>query len=242
MTRHVLLDNVTHKNLKVLRRYAPGHGYDVNATRVFPAEFAQLQAEYPLFFARNRETGHFDAIALLGFDEGENLYLGDGEWLARRLPMTIERQPFLIGFQETRDAGAPAPTPVVHVDLDHPSVGTEEGEPVFLPHGGEAALLERANAVLSAIHGGHDDAQVLSQLLVGLELIESVNLEVEFNDGSFHALEGLYTINEEKLATLNAGALEALHAKGHLASVFMMLASLAQLSVLIERKNARLAN
>ena len=36
MTHHVLLDNVTHKDLKVRRRYTSGGGYDHNLTRAFP--------------------------------------------------------------------------------------------------------------------------------------------------------------------------------------------------------------
>ena len=79
MTNHVLLDNVTHKNLRVRTLYAQGRGYDVNVARVFPSEFAHLQREYPLFFVKNAESGHFETIALLGFGDGtpqQNLALG----------------------------------------------------------------------------------------------------------------------------------------------------------------------
>jgi len=241
MTRHALLDNVTHKDLKIDRRYSPGHGFDVNVTRVLPAELPTLQAEYPLFLFKNRETGHFEPVALLGFGEEENLYLGGDHWRARNLPMTIERQPFLIGFQEQDDGGMPTEVPVVHVDLDHPSVSRTAGEPVFLPHGGESPLLERVSAVLSALHEGRDQATLLSELLVGLELVESVELDIEFDDGSRHQLRGLSTINEDRLRGLNGGALEALHQKGQLQSVYMLLASLPNLAMLIERKNALLA-
>ena len=49
------------------------------------------------------------------------------------------------------------------------------------------------------------------------------------------------TANEEKLQGLNGGALEALHSKGQLQNVYMLLASLPRLSWLIERKNELLA-
>ena len=58
--------------------------------------------------------------------------------------------------------------------------------------------------------------------------------------GSKESLKGLYTINEDKLQNLNASALEALHRKGHLRDVYMMLASLPNVSRLIDRKNRRL--
>ena len=240
MTRHVLLDNVTHKDLRVIRDYAKVPGYDVNVARVFPGELIQLQTEYPLFFIRNKEEGGFAPVALLGFTDKENLFLDENGWDAGYVPLSIERQPFLIGFQQQVVDGVPTEAPVVHIDLDHPAVSDTEGERVFLPHGGESPLLERISSVLMTIHAGHAAAKSLSEMLVGLELIESLTLSVELKDGSKESLQGLYTINEDKLQTLNASALEALHRKGHLRDVYMMLASLPNVSRLIERKNRRL--
>lgn len=241
MTNHVLLDNVTHKDLKVKVDYGPGRGYDNNVARVFPAEFAQLQREFPLFFVKNAESGFFESIALLGFADDENLYLSADGWDADRVPLTIERQPFLIGLQEQDVDGVPTPVPVVHIDLDHPNVSETEGERVFLPQGGESPYLERINSILLTIHQGHETSQAFSQLLVGLELIESLALNIEFEDGSKQSLEGLYTVNEDRLRNLNANGLEVLHEKGHLQDIYMMLASLQSMPGLIERKNRRLA-
>ena len=232
MTRHVLLDNVSHKDLRVVRDYAKVPGYDVNVARVFPSEFIQLQTEYPLFFIRNKEQGGFEPVALLGFGDKENLFLDENGWDAGYVPLSIERQPFLIGFQEQ----------VVHIDLDHPAVSDTEGERVFLPHGGESPLLERISSVLMTVHQGHEAAKSLSEMLVGMELIESLVLEVALKDGSKQSLKGLYTINEDKLQNLDANALESLHKKGHVRDVYMMLASLPNISRLIERKNRRLPN
>lgn len=240
MTNHVMLDNVTHKDLRVVRDYAQVPGYDANVARVFPGEFMQLQMEYPLFFIRNKEEGGFDPIALLGFADKENLYLDESGWDAAYVPLSIEREPFLIGFQEQVVDGVPSRSPVVHIDLDHPSISETEGERVFLPHGGESPLLERISSVLMAIHQGYEASKSLSEMLVGLELIESLTLGVELRDGTQENLQGLYTINEDKLQKLNASALESLHRKGHLRDVYMMLASLPNISRLIERKNPRL--
>ena len=240
MTNHVMLDNVTHRDLRVIRDYARVPGYDVNVARVFPSEFIQLQNEYPLFFIRNKEAGNFEPVALLGFSDRENLYLDENGWDAGYVPLSIERQPFLIGFQQQVVDGAPTEATVVHIDLDHPSVSESEGERVFLPHGGESPLLERITAVLQTVHQGHEAAKSLSEILVGLELIESLTLEAKLKDGSTETLKGLYTINEDKLQGLNASALESLHRKGHLRDVYMMLASLPNVARLIERKNRRL--
>lgn len=237
MTNHALLDNVTHKDLRVNRVFRPGHGYDINLARIFPGELLVLQNEYPLFFIKNRDSGNFEPIALFGFSEQENLYLQDGRWDAACIPHTVERQPLLIGFQEQELDGTPTPVPVVHIDLDHPSVSESEGFPLFLPHGGESEWLERMSSILNAIHEGHKQIQPLSQTLVGMELIESVSLDIEFEDGSRHTVKGLYTIAEARLASLGESALGALHAKGYLHHIYMMLASQPNIEKLIERKN-----
>lgn len=241
MANHVLLDNVTHKDLRVRTDFARGRGYDVNVARVFPVEFVRLQREYPLFFIKNAESSNFDAIALLGFEEGENLYLTEKGWDAEYVPLTIERQPFLIGFQEQVVEGVPRQAPVVHVDMDHPAVNDTDGERVFLPQGGESPFLERINSILMTIHQGYDVSQVFSQLLVGLELIESVAVEVEFSNGAKTSLTGLYSVNEDRMRALSASALETLNTRGHLQDVFLLLASLQNMPRLIERKNRQLS-
>lgn len=237
MTNHVQLDNVRHKDLRILRHYRVGHGYDVNLTRVFPVEFTRLQAEYPLFFIRDSASGNFDPVALLGFSEGENLFLSDDGWDARYIPLTIERRPFLIGFQERVEDGVPTKVPVVSVDLDDPTVNECEGEAVFLPHGGESPFLQRMTSILKTIWQGHEVNTALSRLLVGLDLLESMRLAVALEDGSKQTIEGLYTINEDKLRMMNASGLEALHRNDHLRDVYMMLASLSNVADLIAKKS-----
>lgn len=237
MTRHVLLDNITHRELRIRREFRPGRGYDVNLARVFPEELGALQNEYPLFLIKNNETDLFEPIALFGFNEGENLYLDNGRWDAMAIPLSIERQPLLIGFQEQMHDGVPSKVPVVHIDLDHPSVNTEQGEPLFLPHGGESEWLQHVTAVLKTIHDGHQQIPRFSQVLVGLELIEPIALKIEFINGSKHTLQGLYKIDEARLAELNGSTLETLNRSGDLRHVFMLQASLPNLTRLIDRKN-----
>ena len=203
-------------------------------------EFSQLQMEYPIVFTRNKETGHFEPIAILGLEREENLFLTDAGWDARYIPLTIQRQPFLIGFQESVEAGVPQRNPVVHIDLDHPKVSQTEGEPVFLSHGGESELLERMSSILMTIHQGADVNERFSKVLVGLDLIEPSTMEMVLDNGETLNLSGLHIINEDRLKALVGPALEALHQHGHLQDVFMMLASLPNFRRLIDRKNARL--
>ena len=239
MTNHQLLDNIVHKDLRIITDRSAWYGDDVAATLVFPLEFRRLQSEYAIAFQKNAGSGDFEPIALFGLDEGENLYLGADGWEASYIPLTVERQPFLIGFGTTTEDGVPKDEPVIHVDMDSPRVSETEGVPVFLEHGGHSPFLERINAVLGAIHQGHDQNKRFSEALINLELLEPFSLEFELEDGEKKRLEGLYTLHEDKLNALDADSLDRLHQEGFLESVYMAMASIANLRTLIERKNRR---
>jgi hypothetical protein len=196
----------------------------------FPAEFRDLQSCYPIVFAQDG-NGSYDAIALLGFEQGENLFLGPNGWDAPVIPLTVERQPFMIGRGGDELS--------VHIDLDSPRVrdGGIEGEALFLTYGGTSEYLERISSVLRTIHDGLTASRSFVSALVELELIESFVLDVELDDGSQNRLAGFYTINEDRLAQLSADQLASLHGKGYLQAIYMAVASLAQFRALIQRKN-----
>src|SRR5688572_32360984 len=147
MTRHVMLDNVTHKDLRVITRYGAQFGDEVGTVLTFPTEFADVQREYPIFFRKDPASGDFQSIALLGFEKGENLFVSGGRWNAFYLPGMVARGPFLIGVQERQMEGEMRSDRLIHVDLDHPRVSFTEGEPVFLPQGGNTPLLDHVAAI-----------------------------------------------------------------------------------------------
>ena len=240
MTNHVLLDNVAHKDLRIITTRSARYGDNIASTRIFPSEFRRVQAEYPIVFRENATEGHFDSVAMLGLEGGENLFLEDDRWNARYVPLTIERQPFLIGFQQQTEGGMPVEEAVVHIDMDSPRISESEGEAVFLEHGGVSPYLEHISSVLKAINEGGKYSEGFSDALVRYELLEPFTLEVELNNGSKNKLMGFHTIHEEKLNALDGDALASLHSNGYLEHIYMAMASIANFSVLIRKKNERL--
>lgn len=240
MANHALLNNVDHKNLKVITKRSADYGDNVMSTMTFADEFRSVQAHYPIFFHKRADTGRFQSVAIFGFEEGENLFLDDQCWDASYIPLTIERQPFLIGFQSVLGGASDDRQTVIHIDMDSPRVSESEGEAVFKEHGGLTEYLNRMNSVLSSINDGVERDAAFVDALLEFELLESFTLDVELNDGSKYRMAGFYTINEEKLAALEGEALAKLNREGHLQPIYMALASLSNIRDLIERRNARL--
>jgi hypothetical protein len=239
MARHALLNNVEHKALRVLTAHSAALGDDVMYAVTFPAEFRNIQASYPIVFQKRADTGQFQALALFGFTSGENLFLNSAGWDASYVPVSIERVPFLIG---PPGAAPPGGTPqlMVHIDLDHPRVNSVEGEPLFREHGGSTDFLDRISTKLHALHEGILETHALVEELLKHELLESFVLDVELKDGSHNRLAGFYTVNEERLHALDGATIAALHTRGFLRAIYMVVASTAHFRDLIDRRNRRL--
>jgi hypothetical protein len=231
MTRPVLLDNVAHRDLRIHTHYGEAYGDALMSVLVVPDEFRSLQAHYPIVFQRVAAQPGFQPVALLGLQAGQNLFLGADGWDAHHVPLAVQRQPFLVGFS--------GDDLLVHVDLDSPRIAPPgQGQPVFLPHGGNTPYLEHINALLAAMHEGLQQLPAFVRALLQHGLLESFVLDVEQADGSQGRLMGFHTIHEERLAELSAEALHALHQAGHLLPIYMAVASMSCLRDLIERQHA----
>ena len=236
MSNHVLLNNVDHKDLKIITDRSAALGDNVMYSFTFPFEFRNIQAHYPIFFQADASGERYFPVAMLGLQHDENLFLSAEGWDAGYIPIAIERQPFLIGF----DSAADDAQAVVHVDMDSPRVSETEGQPLFLEHGGNAPYLTRVAEILDALHHGDQQNGPFVQALKDHDLLESFTLDMELQDGSKNRLAGFFTINEDKLAMLDGEALRGLHQEGHLQAIYMVLASHSHMRDLIMRKNARL--
>jgi len=226
VTRHALLSNAEHRDLRVITSRSAAYGDDVMYSLTFPSEFRNVQAHYPIVFARARD-GSYAPLALFGFREKQNLFLRDGRWDALYLPMMIERQPFLIGKS--------ANGKVIHVDLDHPRVSRTEGERLFDELGGNTEFLQNMGSALAAIDEGIVATQPFVAALTEHNLLESFAIDIQFRDGAQHRFAGFHTIQEDRLKELGADALGTLHKQGYLQAAFMVIASLSNFRDLIER-------
>lgn len=236
-----LLNNIDHADLRVVVGHGAALGDAVNQVLVFPTEFQNVQREYPILFRRD-DGGAFQSVALLGLDRGENLFLDDYGWNARYVPAIQSRGPFFIGVQRREgDDAADDAEPMIHVDLDHPRIGKSEGEPVFLPHGGNSPYLEYVAGVLRTIHEGMRMSGPMFAAFEEAGLLEPVQLEIKLNDAEQYKLPDFYTIGAQRLATLDGERLERLNRAGFLPAAIFACASLENISRLIELKNRKAA-
>ena len=107
MTQHAVLTAEEHCDLRVRTDVGAELGDGVMACLTFPDEFRRVQAHFPILFRLDHARNSFSALAMLGLEEGENLFLDGGRWDAPYKPVSLAIQPFLIGGHP-QGKGAPA--------------------------------------------------------------------------------------------------------------------------------------
>jgi len=232
MSNVTRLDNVTHADLRIAAGHGAAFGDGVNQIALFVPEFEEAQRHYPILF-RRQEAGVLQALAILGFDRDENLFLDGDRWDADYVPALARRGPFLIGL----DGGEP----LIHVDLDHPRVlaaGAGDGEALFLPQGGQAPALERAAEALRLIHVGHEAASAMTALFEELGLARPVTLNVQVSDSQSYSFKDYLAIAPGRIAELDGVALERLNQADFLLPAVFAASSLANMHRLSARKSA----
>jgi hypothetical protein len=238
MSHHVIIDSVSHRDLRVLDGASAALGDNVMAALATPHEFRSLQAFYPIVFRRDLASGQVSALALFGFENGENLYLQGEHWDAPCKPLAHAVQPFLIGRAEKADAPGQ-----VHIDLEHPRVtqADDRGVRLFDEDGRASPLLENAAQMLGDLDAAYRASGAFFAAIERYDLLEPFTLEVPLVDGSKHTLVGFLAIDEDKLRALDGDALGELHREGHLMPLFMALASVSQFAGLVTRRNMRIS-
>ncbi len=237
MANHVMLDADVHRDLRVDPTPGADRGDAVMSSFTVPGEFRRMQNEYPILFRLTPERDRYHALAMFGFEPGENLFLDGRVWDARYRPLAMRIQPFLIG--RPADEGGDNQ---IHVDLDSPRIArAADGIAVFDELGRPTPYFEAVVEQLGELDAGWRDLEAFFAACSHHDLLEPLTMEITLDNGSINRLVGYHAINEERLQALDPSALGELHAAGHLMPIFMALASLSNVSELIARKNVKVA-
>ena len=176
MTSHVALDSNAHRDLRIRAGASAELGDEVMACLTVPSEFRRVQNEFPILFRRDLDSGRFSALALFGFENGENLFLEDGRWDARYRPLALSIQPFLIGRAEGRRR-RPKFTSTSRTSAS-PDAG-EEGLRAFDEDGRPTPYLESIMGGLDELDQGYRSSADFFAALERYELLEPFSFDVE---------------------------------------------------------------
>lgn len=227
MTNIVALNTKNHKDLRVQAGASARYGDAQRFVAVAVNEFAFLVPHYPVLFAKDSETGSFYCGAMLGIDEGENLFLDDRGMESYR-PLNLQRGPFFTAGSD------------IAIDLDHPRIDAG-GQPLFTEGGEPSDYLKSILGLFQNLRPGLEQTRIFIETLLKAKLIEPIDISLAFDDGTRRQLEGLYTVNQDALRKLPEKEIVEFFRRGYLQAIYLMIASLKQVPVLAQKKNTRLA-
>ena len=222
MANIVALNNELHRDLRVRGEAAARFGDGKRFVPLIAGEFALAAAHYPILMTKDTHTGGFFAGAMLGFDEGENLFLDESGMRTYR-PLNLQRGAFFTAGED------------IAIDLDSPRIDAA-GEALFAA-GRPTPYLESMAQLFRDLVPGVEVTRVFVDTLVRMRLVEPIDITLSFDDGSNRILEDLYTINQDALRDLPDAAALDLFRRNYLYLIYLMIGSLKQIPVLGRRKN-----
>lgn len=205
-----------------------------NSIPLAAVEFFDTAREYPIAFT-GQEGGAFFPIALLGVRQNENLFVSpEGKWEGRYIPAFVRRYPFVLAEkQDAEDFN-------VYLDEAYPGFGAADGERLFTDSGEHTPLLKQALEFLSTYQGEIKRTRLFVERLQALDLLIPRVLEVVRKDQPPMVLQGFSVVDEGRLMALGDAQLLELARSGLLAWIYAHLMSLANVSDLAARLDARM--
>lgn len=232
-TNVIPVNNEVHANLKVKNEIYVGFVHDQQIVPVVVHEYAPAATNYPIVFVKNSETGQFQSVVLMSLQQGENLFVEEGNWQGTHVPGVVQNYPFkLLATDEERSQL------VLALDHDSDLVGEDEGEALFDDEQKETPYMElRKNSVIQYFESGHVTENFIAQI-IEFDLLVPRSMTVKV-DGKETNLDGMYFIDEQKLNALSDEDFGTLRKRGFLSLVYAHLVSLHQMQNLIRLQSKR---
>lgn len=233
------LNNKVHRDLRVVTKRGAEYGENTHVVPVVADELREVVLEYPVILVKDNESGRFNLCAMLGFKQGENLFLDGEKWDALYVPVHVRRQPFSLTYTAKKD-GQPDPASLImSIDIESKRIQEEEGERLFDEEGNQTDFLNEVNSLLAGIGTSQAATDAFINALAKHDLIEPANLDVQFAGGEKTRFEGLYSVQDEKLGKIEGEALADLYKHGYLQAAWLILTSIGNVRKLLLRKAKR---
>ena len=199
------------------------------------SEYAEACKEYPIIFIKTPDAGVM-SVALLGFRQSENLFVdASGNWSSRYIPAYVRRYPFIISEIGPDQL-------VVCVDADCTGLNVAgEGERLFDEQGEATPYVNGMIQFMQDYQADFLRTKAFLDNLLQLDLLTESNAKIILKSGEEHLINGIWLIDESKLAALPDDKLLMLARSGELGRIYAHLMSLSNLNQFSVRETQRAA-
>jgi hypothetical protein len=200
-------------------------------------EFSVACRDYPIAFISGDGGGSFVAMAVLGLEAQQNLFVtADGGWdPAVYLPAYVRRYPFCM-TRVTVDGREQAE----RIACVEKRAVAERGEALYDDKGEPLPAWEERRKLLFDYEADLVRSEEMARMVAELGLLETFTMQAVPARGEPLALTGMYRVSEEKLSALAPEKLKEMVLKGVLSRLYAHLISLANFARLLDRRAALL--
>jgi len=196
-------------------------------------EFYTLATEFPLVFVRNSERGDFVPVAMMGLTKEQNLYCQESRWDPVFVPSTFTLAPLSLHRLDDDKGEA-----VVAIDEQSPLLGEDTGEPLFQATGEYTDYLQQRIDQVIKITRQSLQSRALCDYLASINLFKTRALTFQSSaETTRYEVEGVYTIDEERLDKLGDDEFLELRKRGLIPLLYAHLTSLHQFRRLLRRQD-----
>ncbi len=235
MSELVELSSTQHQGLKV----RVNCGVEVAATQQIVKlrvnEVGRAAGNFPIFFTRGAQDGALVLSALTSFESQQNMFVKDGQWQSTYQPTAIKTFPFFLMRSKSDEKNY-----TIGIDEKNQVFSKEHGELLFEGNGKASMHLSRAKVLLEADIQNDIHTFQFGKELEQMGLLKSIDLVVQYQDGTNQSITGLITIDEDKINTLSAEQLHGLNQQGYLVQIHALLISIYQLNSIIQKQNSHI--
>jgi hypothetical protein len=221
---YIPLDKNKHKDIRVKISGDFAHAKDTHLAAASLREYAQIASCMPIIFIKDPKSDTTHSVAMLGIEQGVNLFMPEGKWTGHVVPLNIQRYPF-----DVRPDGDKLG---VFIDENSDLVG-KEGEPLFV---GEepSPFLDNRQKLLSELANSEMATREFVKKIEELDLLDAIVIRTQYANGQQRNINGMQTISEKRLQALDAETIADLHKTGFLGAIYAVLMSLGQLNRLVQ--------
>ncbi|WP_024610411.1 SapC family protein [Pseudoalteromonas sp. TB64] len=226
------LSNTEHKALKISPDAAAIYASTQHLLNLRATEVAKMTCDLPVFFARNAQNGSYTLSALTSFNANQNLLVNNTKWQALYTPVCMQSYPLYLLTREANSSDY-----FVAIDEQSSVVNTTQGEALFDGNANPSLFLSAQQKLLEGDLKNDYLTYQFTQELARLGLIKNIDIVLQFGQGETQTIQGLSTVDEDKLQTLDNDTIVSLQKQGYLNVLNSMLISLFQLNALVKLHN-----
>jgi hypothetical protein len=206
-----------------------GFSKKTNSVPLMAVEFPAAAFEYPIVFAGTKEN--VMPVVILGVRDNQNLYLSqDDKWDAKYIPAFVRRYPFVFSNS------ANGRRPMLCIDEEFSGFNREgRGQKLFGEDKKPTPYVENILKFLRDYQAQFERTQAFCQKVRELDLLESMQAQVETKSGEKWSLAGFMAVNRAKLKAIPADKLAELVKTDELELLYLHLQSMRNFSGLPNR-------